>query len=124
MNNPYSFDWDGALAVIFVLEILLSPALLSLLWAWLTLIPLVRKILIRALSSVIAAPFLSAGIYVIFSRLCATGHFRQDFAECGPVPDNLANWLPFAPLILLVLPAAIAVFYCAILEHRRLFRHD
>lgn len=124
MNNSYYFDWDSAFFILVVWGMVLSPAILALLWAWLTRIQLVRKTLIRAFVMVLVTPFLMAGIYVIFTRLCARGHIDQHFAKCGSVPDSIANWLPLAPLLLLVLPAAIAALYCAFLEINRLRHHE
>lgn len=122
MSNSYNFDWNTALFTLVVWGMVLSPAFLALPWAWLTRIQRVRKILIRAFIMVLATPFLMAGIYVIFARLCAHGYFDQHFTECALLPDFLANGLSLAPLVLLVLPATIAAFYCAFLEIRRFMR--
>jgi hypothetical protein len=101
----------------------LSPALIALLWAWLTRIKRVRTILIRAFIAVLIVPFLIAGLYELLDSMCTQGHLFQPYGDCGIIPDSLANLIPNAPLILLV-PASAAAIYCAYLEVHRLLRHE
>jgi len=108
---------------IAVWGMVLSPALIALPWAWITRIKVVRTILVRAFVAVLIVPFLIAGLYEVFDRICTQGNFLQPYGDCGIVPDSLANVIPVAPLLLLV-PAALAAIYCAYLEIHRLLRHE
>ena len=102
---------------------LLSPALIALPWAWFTRLEKVRTILIRAFIAVLVVPFLLAGLYELFDRICTEGNFFQPYGDCGIVSDPLANLIPNAPLLLLV-PASAAAIYCAYLEVQRLLHHE
>lgn len=122
MNNP---NYSDPTASIMLLAwcVILSPAFLAWPWIFLTRLEQVQKLLIRAFFAVLPAPFLIAYIYSKLSYYCAHGSYDQRYADCGSISDGLANMLPMAPVFLLVVPAALAAFYCVALELDRPVRH-
>ena len=105
----YPVDWDSAFFIFVVGWFFASPAILALIWAYVTRNRSVRKKLMLASALLVLFPFLSAGVFAFLTTQCAKGHIDQSFADCGWISDELINSLGFILVYwgLLLGPAAV-----------------
>ncbi|NOR62170.1 MAG: hypothetical protein GQ535_06725 [Rhodobacteraceae bacterium] len=112
--------WDELFFILITTGMVTSPALLMLVWAWLSKIPKVKKLLVRGFLTALSAPIMIATLFAVFRRICERGHLDQQFGACSPVPDIVANLTPVGLYALLVSISAFIAIYCLYLEINRL----
>jgi hypothetical protein len=94
------------------------PALVLLVWMYLTRQTEVRIWLRRGLLTALAFPFAMGAMFALSKTLCRQGGLDQQFGSCGIVPDVWANWLLPLPIIGFGAYGAFVVFCAIRLEFR------
>ena len=82
---------DGIIVAV-LMGIVLSPALLLLVWAFFTKSNIVKRRLLKGFVVIAVVPPLQGLQYAFFKQICEEGHIDQPFGRCGLFPNWLANY--------------------------------